>query len=232
MAPFPESLDEAFHSVSAGWPSRLALHYMHERHYRGALNRKLAVAHNPDLLPVPNLFFLCCIDSHRCSPDTFPFSLLIHRTRSTNVCSAPFDTEVFLRYAYRWVQGLVQNDLQGWVEVYVLMIPRLHWGAWLTFRSDIVLAACDVEGNFLVVKVSSLARTLVFCGVTNLKYHRLINIPTSSLVCSSMRESYLCISTNCLLTSPRWAIPICMFFLWVYMRTHFHWTQILVCLSY
>jgi len=24
-----------------------------------------------------------------------------------------------------------------------------------------------------------------------------------------------------------WAIPVCMFFLYVYMRTHFHWTQIL-----
>lgn len=113
------------------------------------------------------------------------------------------------------------------------MIPRLHWREWLTFRTtDIVLAASDVEGNFLVVKVSSLAKTLIFRGVTNLKYHRLINIPTSSRACSSMRESCLCrapTSMNCLLTLPRWAIPICMFFLYVYLRTRFHWTQILVC---
>lgn len=86
----------------------------------------------------------------------------------------------------------------------------------------------------MVVKVSSLAKTVIFWGVTNLKYHRLINIPTSSRVCSSMRESCLyraptCM--NCLLTSPRWAIPICMFFLYVYLRTRFHWTQILVCFS-
>ena len=33
---------------------------------------------------------------------------------------------------------------------------------------DIILAVCDVEGNFLVVKVSPLARTLIFYGVTNL----------------------------------------------------------------
>ena len=33
------------------------------------------------------------------------------------------------------------------------------------------------------------------------------------------------------LTSPRWAIPVCMFFLWVYLRTRFHWTQILVRFS-
>jgi hypothetical protein len=112
------------------------------------------------------------------------------------------------------------------------MISQLHWRGWLTFRTDIILATCDVEGNFLVVKVSSLAGTLNFGGVTNLKYHRLINIPTSSRVCSSMRESCLCrIPTfmSCLLTLPRWAIPICMFFLYVYLRTRFHWTQILVC---
>jgi hypothetical protein len=118
--------------------------------------------------------------------------------------------------------------------MYVLMIPRLHWRGWLTFRTDIVLATCDVEGNFLVVKVSSLARTPIFCRVPNLKYHRLINIPTSSRVCSSMRESCLCrasTSVNRLLTSPRWAIPICMFFLWVYFRKHYHWTQIMVCFS-
>jgi hypothetical protein len=33
------------------------MHYVHERHYGGALNRELAVAHNPDLLLVPSLFF-------------------------------------------------------------------------------------------------------------------------------------------------------------------------------
>ena len=114
------------------------------------------------------------------------------------------------------------------------MISRLRWRGWLTFRTDIILAICDVEGNFLVVKVSSLARTFIFCGVTNLKCHRLINIPISSRVCSSMRKSCPCrISTsmNCHLTLPRWAIPICMFFLYVYLRTRFHWTQILVCFS-
>jgi solute carrier family 35 protein F1/2 len=25
----------------------------------------------------------------------------------------------------------------------------------------------------------------------------------------------------------RWAIPVCMFFLYVYLRIHYHWTQIL-----
>ena len=85
------------------------------------------------------------------------------------------------------------------MEVYVVT-PRLHWRGWLTFRTDIVLAACDVEGNFLAVKVRSLARTLVCCAVTNLKYHRLMIIPTSSRVCSWMRESWAPIFMNHLLT--------------------------------
>jgi solute carrier family 35 protein F1/2 len=32
----------------------------------------------------------------------------------------------------------------------------------------------------------------------------------------------------------RWAIPVCMFFCWVYMRTRYHWTQLLgvfICIS-
>jgi hypothetical protein len=47
-------------------------------------------------------FFLLCTNSHRCSPDTSPFSSFIRRTRSTSVCLASFDKEVFLRYACRW----------------------------------------------------------------------------------------------------------------------------------
>ena len=32
-----------------------------------------------------------------------------------------------------------------------------------------------------------------------------------------------------LMTIPyRWAIPVCLFFSWVYMRTKYHWTQLLV----
>lgn len=32
----------------------------------------------------------------------------------------------------------------------------------------------------------------------------------------------------------RWAIPICLFFSWVYMRTRYHWTQLLgvfICIA-
>jgi hypothetical protein len=37
------------------------------------------------------LFFFLCMNSHRCSLDTSPFSSFIHRTRSTSVCFASFD---------------------------------------------------------------------------------------------------------------------------------------------
>ncbi|KAI0305797.1 DUF914-domain-containing protein [Multifurca ochricompacta] len=55
----------------------------------------------------------------------------------------------------------------------------------------IILAACDVEGNFLVVKAYQYTNLL-----------------------------------SCMLLDA-WAIPICMIFSYVYMRTRFHWTQIL-----
>ncbi|KAI9451842.1 DUF914-domain-containing protein [Russula earlei] len=55
----------------------------------------------------------------------------------------------------------------------------------------IILAACDVEGNFLVVKAYQYT-TLLSCMLLD-----------------------------------AWAIPVCMFFLYVYLRVHYHWTQIL-----
>ncbi|KAH9995015.1 DUF914-domain-containing protein [Russula vinacea] len=55
----------------------------------------------------------------------------------------------------------------------------------------IILATCDVEGNYLVVKAYQYTNLL-----------------------------------SCMLLDA-WAIPICMFFLYVYLRTRFHWTQIL-----
>lgn len=65
---------------------------------------------------------------------------------------------IFLRKSHRWFQGLDKDDLQRRVEVYAFMISCLPWSGWLTFRADIILATCDVEGNFLVVKVRSLAQ--------------------------------------------------------------------------
>jgi Solute carrier family 35 len=47
-------------------------------------------------------FFFSYISAHRCSPDTFPFSSSIHRTRSISVCFASFDKDGFLRFVYRW----------------------------------------------------------------------------------------------------------------------------------
>ncbi|KAF7370715.1 hypothetical protein MSAN_00704700 [Mycena sanguinolenta] len=55
----------------------------------------------------------------------------------------------------------------------------------------IILAACDVEGNFMVVKAYQYTDLL-----------------------------------SCMLLDA-WAIPVCMFFSYIYMRPRYHWTQIL-----
>jgi hypothetical protein len=68
----------------------------------------------------------------------------------------------------------------------------------LTIPADFILAACDVEGNFLVIKAYNYTDLL-----------------------------------SCMLLDA-WAIPVCLFFCWVYMRTKYHWTQLLgvvVCIG-
>ncbi|KAF5335978.1 hypothetical protein D9611_006284 [Ephemerocybe angulata] len=54
-----------------------------------------------------------------------------------------------------------------------------------------ILAACDVEANFMVVKAYQYTDLL-----------------------------------SCMLLDA-WAIPVCLFFSWVYLRVRYHWTQIL-----
>ncbi|PFH51548.1 hypothetical protein AMATHDRAFT_142389 [Amanita thiersii Skay4041] len=57
-----------------------------------------------------------------------------------------------------------------------------------------ILAACDVEGNFLVVK-------------------------------ASFAYQYTDLLSAMLLDA--WAIPVCIFFSWLFMRPKYHWTQLL-----
>ncbi|KAF7970037.1 hypothetical protein HWV62_25344 [Athelia sp. TMB] len=57
--------------------------------------------------------------------------------------------------------------------------------------TDFILASCDVEGNFLVVKAYQYTDLL-----------------------------------SCMLLDA-WAIPVCLFFCWLYMRPRYHWTQLL-----
>lgn len=94
---------------------------------------------------------------------------------------------------------------------------------------DFILAACDVEGNFLVVKVRTYLRSLSRINY-RLSSNRHTTIPICYLACFLMRESY---STAHMYTASHrvclsWAIPVCLFFCWVYMRTKYHWTQVLV----
>ncbi|KAI0313092.1 DUF914-domain-containing protein, partial [Amylostereum chailletii] len=75
---------------------------------------------------------------------------------------------------------IYQYGFKGWFK----MLYRDGW-------KYIILAACDVEGNFLVVKAYQYTNLL-----------------------------------SCMLLDA-WAIPVCMFFSWVYLRPKYHYTQIL-----
>jgi len=75
---------------------------------------------------------------------------------------------------------IYQYGFKGWGK----MVLKDGW-------KYFILACCDVEGNFLVVKAYQYTDLL-----------------------------------SCMLLDA-WAIPVCLFFCWVYMRTKYHWTQIL-----
>ncbi|KDR65717.1 hypothetical protein GALMADRAFT_260118 [Galerina marginata CBS 339.88] len=75
---------------------------------------------------------------------------------------------------------IYQYGFKGWGNV----ILRDGW-------KYVILAACDVEGNFLVIKAYQYTDLL-----------------------------------SCMLLDA-WAIPVCLFFSWLYMGTRYHWTQLL-----
>ncbi|KAF4610744.1 hypothetical protein D9613_006838 [Agrocybe pediades] len=75
---------------------------------------------------------------------------------------------------------IYQYGFKGWGKV-------LYKDGW----KYIILAACDVEGNFLVVKAYQYTDLL-----------------------------------SCMLLDA-WAIPVCLFFSWLYLGTRYHWTQLL-----
>ncbi|KAH7917611.1 DUF914-domain-containing protein [Leucogyrophana mollusca] len=82
---------------------------------------------------------------------------------------------------------MYKYGIRGWGK----MVARDGW-------KYFILACCDVEGNFLVVKAYNYTDLL-----------------------------------SCMLLDA-WAIPVCLFFCWVYMRTKYHWTQVLgvlVCVA-
>jgi len=82
---------------------------------------------------------------------------------------------------------MYQYGIKGWAK----MVLRDGW-------KYFILAACDVEGNFLVVKAYQYT-TLLSCMLLD-----------------------------------AWAIPVCIFFSWIFMRPKYHWTQligIVVCVG-
>jgi len=82
---------------------------------------------------------------------------------------------------------MYQYGMKGWAQ----MVLRDGW-------KYFILAACDVEGNYTVVKAYQYTDLL-----------------------------------SCMLLDA-WAIPVCIFFSYLYMRTKYHWTQllgVLVCVG-
>ena len=92
---------------------------------------------------------------------------------------------------------------------------------------DLILAACDMEGNFLVVKVGDscdyVLRSLKSCSQAY-QYTDLLSCMLLNSWLSYIRMHY---SAKFWLKC-RWSISVCLFFSWIYMRPKYHWTQILV----
>jgi hypothetical protein len=78
-----------------------------------------------------------------------------------------------------------ENDLEGRLEMYVMFRRLLQLICYDFDPIDFILAACDVEGNFLVVKVGdSCAFTLhsLRSCLTGLPIHRSVIMHASQLV--------------------------------------------------
>ncbi|KAJ7583289.1 solute carrier family 35 member SLC35F1/F2/F6 [Mycena floridula] len=110
-------------------------------------------------------------------------SLCITCTNVTYDLSLFYGTGLYRRhnlYSLYTPYTIYKYGFVGWAK----MILRDGW-------RYLILAACDVEGNFMVVKAYQYTDLL-----------------------------------SCMLLDA-WAIPVCLFFSWLFMRTKYHWTQIL-----
>jgi len=127
----------------------------------------------------------------------FVFSLLAGQLVSLCItCTSVATTELVMR---NWALPTTQTFFL-YFSLFVIYTPYTiyqygfkGWGKMLVRDGwkYIILAACDVEGNFLVVKAYSYT-TLLSCMLLD-----------------------------------AWAIPVCIFFSWLYLRPKYHWTQLL-----
>jgi hypothetical protein len=96
---------------------------------------------------------------------------------------------------------------------------------------DFILAASDVEGNFLVVKVRFLVSpyktTFSYRRVTGIRLHgsAILHAPRRVRLIATLSSHFIRLTLSLL---RRWAIPSCMFFVYLYTRRKYHWTQLLV----
>ncbi|KAJ7733248.1 solute carrier family 35 member SLC35F1/F2/F6 [Mycena maculata] len=134
----------------------------------------------------------------------FTLSLLAGQLVSLCItCTNVTTTELVNRH---WDLSTTQN-LFLYFSLFAVYTPytmyRYGFVGWakMVFRDGwkyVILAACDVEGNFMAVKAYQYTDLL-----------------------------------SCMLLDA-WAIPVCMFFSYLYMRKGYHWTQILgvfICIT-
>ena len=155
-------MDAQVYPLVACWTGRLAMHHMHECHNNGTCKQRLDFVDDPRVLYVHFLLFCPFFYQNLTlvGTGTLFCSSSIPPTRYTNVG--------FLFY-FQWIQRLIHfspssDGFKGWGKV----IARDGWKCLLSTLSDthplvdwilldIILAASDVEGNFLVIRVNSLS---------------------------------------------------------------------------
>jgi hypothetical protein len=85
---------------------------------------------------------------------------------------------------FRRTEGMVQDGPPGWLEMSHSTSSEICWNR-SSVCLDALLALCDVEGNYFVVKVRQFSLIMFKFTVWRC---RLINTRIYYLVCSSMRE--------------------------------------------
>lgn len=104
-------MDAALRALSAGWPSCLAVHYLHERHHRGAHERELVTAHYPNFLPVLSLFFLC-MAFH---PDNIIVQVLLHIHNLYTLHDLP--VYALLLWIWEFSHARPTDGFKGWLKM-------------------------------------------------------------------------------------------------------------------
>jgi len=219
-------LDQTLHLVPSLRTDRLPLHHLHKRHDHRTGQTELDPFDDPDLFLVRVSFGTFLMLLNRTS-GTFPCLSFTHRTRCISVRPPgrrliPFGSRSIL------------DGLKGWANVVIRDGWKCTSGTIASPNPSSSQTSRYHTGRLRCRRQLSRGQGLPFHFLSLIvvaESTRHTNTPISCLVCSSMRMSPLLPHHLALLNFIHsWAIPVCMFFSWVYMRPKYHWTQILVSL--